>query len=372
MQEHLPHYRAPFFQLLRNELNQHGIVLRLAYSPAAYESHLPGVLPWAEPAPIRRFGPLGWQRVLPLARGVSLVIAPQETKYLALPFLLFLRKWGGWKFAFWGHGKNFQASHPNSLAERWKRFLSRRVDWWFAYNARSVRVVRELGFPADRITDVGNAIDTQTLISLRAQVSPSRQQALRRELNLVGDHVAIFTGRLYPHKRIPFLLEACRKVRQMLPDFELLVLGSGPEENQVREASLQNPWIHYVGPKNDQEKVPYWSLAKVALMPGLVGLGVLDALALGVPMLTTDYPYHSPEIDYLHHGKNGWISQPWQDSGAYAEAVVKILKNPSLLQQLVEEGLTQAKTLTIEAMSHRFCDGILQCLKVKKGPDLIR
>lgn len=362
MQEHLPHYRAPFFQMLRDELSQNGIELRLAYSPTSSQSHLPGVLPWAKPVTLRRFGPLSWQWVLPLARGTSLVVAPQEIKYAIIPVLMFFRRIGKWKFAFWGHGKNFQARHPDSLGELWKRFLSRQVDWWFAYNARSVHVVRELGFPADRITDVSNAIDTRTLIALRAQISTSHQQALRQELNLIGKNVAIFTGRLYPHKRIPFLLKACRKVRQILPDFELLVLGSGPEEKQVREASRQNPWIHFAGPKNDQEKVPYWSLAKVALMPGLVGLGVLDALAMGVPLVTTDYPYHSPEIDYLSHGENGWISHPWDDSEAYADAVVKILKSPSLHQRLAEGGFAKAKTLTIEAMSHRFCIGILRCL----------
>lgn len=366
VQEHLPHYRAPFFECLRDELHRNQVDLRVTFSQKKSQDHLPGNMPWAEAVPIHWVGPLGWQNLLPRARGVSLVVAPQEVKYAAVPLLLFLRKRGGWKFAFWGHGRNFQARRPNSLSERWKRSLSRRADWWFAYNGLSARVVQELGFPRERITEVGNAIDTRSLIDLRAKVTEADQQALRRDLGISGENVAIFTGRLYPHKRIPFLLEACRQVRQNLPDFELIVLGSGPEEALVQEAARQYPWIHFVGPKDDREKIPYWSLAKVALMPGLLGLGVLDAFALGVPMVTTDYPYHSPEIGYISHGKNGWVARPWQDSQAFAQEVASLLKNSSLRENLAREALAQAKTLTIEAMSKNFCGGVLRCLLVKK------
>ena len=224
------------------------------------------------------------------------------------------------------------------------------------------RSVRQLGFPDARITEVGNSIDTLSLMSLRQAVSSADQQALRRELNIRGEHVAIFSGRLYSRKRIPFLLEACQQVRRRLPDFELLILGSGPEEKTVREAARKSPWIHFVGPKDDREKVPYWSLAKVSLMPGLLGLGILDAFAMEVPMVTTNFPYHSPEIDYLSHGQNGWISRPWQDVRGFAESVVGLLKNTDLREKLAREGRCMAEKYTIEAMSQRFCDGILRCL----------
>jgi L-malate glycosyltransferase len=39
------------------------------------------------------------------------------------------------------------------------------------------------------------------------------------------------------------------------------------------------------------------------LMPGLVGLAVLDAFADGIPRVTTVIEYHSPEIEYLVPGR---------------------------------------------------------------------
>jgi hypothetical protein len=45
--------------------------------------------------------------------------------------------------------------------------------------------------------------------------------------------------------------------------------------------------------------VPYFILSKLVLMPGLVGLAVLDASALEVPLVTTAVPYHTPELTTL-------------------------------------------------------------------------
>ena len=38
IQEHLPHYRVPFFNLLFKELKARGISLRLVFSPQSKES----------------------------------------------------------------------------------------------------------------------------------------------------------------------------------------------------------------------------------------------------------------------------------------------------------------------------------------------
>jgi len=362
IQEHLPHYRVPFFEQLRQDLSAHGVSLQLIFSPKTRESLLPGYLPWALPIPIYWFGSLGWQNVLPHVKGVSLVIAPQETNYAVLPLLMILRKWGGWKFAFWGHGKNFQAIHPDSLSEKWKRFISRRADWWFAYNNLSARVVQDLGFPANNTTVVMNSVDTSALIQARDAVTPSQQSALRKDLGLFSKNVGIYTGGLYSQKRISFLLQACRIVRKKIPDFEMIVIGRGPDEPLVVETAKREPWLRYLGAKDDTKKAPYWSLANVCLMPGLVGLAVLDSFAFGVPMVTTAYPYHSPEIDYLTYGKTGWICDSWQDPIQYADAIVDLLGDASRLASMKLACQTEARNYSIQKMSSLFCKGIIDCL----------
>ena len=53
-------------------------------------------------------------------------------------------------------------------------------------------------------------------------------------------------------------------------------------------------------------------MSKLFLMPGLLGLAVLDAEVMGLPVVTTRYPWHSPEIAYLRDGETGVIVDAWR------------------------------------------------------------
>lgn len=369
IQEHLPHYRVPFYNRLRSLLRTKQINCLLVYDPNTTSNLIPGRLEWAIPIPIKWLGPLGWQSVMGLTKGADLVVVQQEVKYLSNLFLLIRRHLGGQSTAFWGHGKNMQSRNCNSPAERVKRLISMRVDWWFAYNECSAEVVRQLGFPDERITLVQNAIDTKNLVEDRRALSPEAIESCKVHLGIHSANVAIYTGGLYEEKRIPFLLEAAAKIRSQLPDFHLIIIGGGPQKDLVFQAARNNCWIHYLGPKNDSEKLPYWAISKVSLMPGLVGLGVLDSLALGVPLITTAYPYHSPEIEYLRDGVNGIMVGDWESSDAYANAVVQILKDDQQRLLMVNEGQKDAELYTIDNMAENFASGIIAALTTDKSKD---
>jgi glycosyltransferase involved in cell wall biosynthesis len=159
---------------------------------------------------------------------------------------------------------------------------------------------------------------------------------------LFTNNIAIHLGGRSSQKRIFFLLKAWRIVQNKIPDFEMVVIGRGPDEDLVVESAKRLPWLRYLGTKGDTEKAPYWSLANVCLMPGLVGLAVFDSFAFGVPMVTTAYPYHSPEIDYLSHGKTGLICDSWQDRIQYADAIVDLLNNSNRLASMKSACLIEA------------------------------
>lgn len=366
IQEKLPHYRASFFEELRARLAAHNIGLRVLYSADCVSPDLPAHLPWATPLKTWRILGLVCQAAIAETSRQDLVIIPQEVKYGALYFLLLKRWLGGQKLAFWGHGRNFQARNPNSLVERWKRFVSSKADWWFAYNSLSAKVVESIGFPSERITIVENAIDTRLLQRTRQELTDSALLRVRKKLGLASENIGIYTGGLYPDKRISFLLDASEKVRAHIPDFELIIIGNGPDRSLAEDAARRFSWVHYVGSKSDMEKIPYWATAKLLLMPGLVGLVVLDSFALCTPVVTTTYPYHSPEIDYLRDGVNGVIVQDWNNPTRYADAVINLLKNEGRRRLLAEQGSKDAEYYSIERMATNFADGIEKALQTPR------
>lgn len=366
----LPQYRRQFFELVRQQLAEQGVQLDLVYgqpTPQDAKKKDTVEIPWAIKRPNTFINIKGrtlyWQPVLKDISGADLVIVEQASKLL-VNYMLILRYWlGGEKLALWGHGKNFQEHDASKIGERIKRLVSTRVWWWFAYNETSANVVRDIGFPASRITLVQNAIDTTGLSKALKKLTPQQLATIRQELNITSDNVAIYAGGMYPDKRMDFLIQACRLIKLQIPDFHIIFIGSGIEAYRVKEAAQKFDWIHELGVKFDLDKVPYFALSKVFLMPGLVGLAVLDSFALETPMVTTNLDYHSPEIEYLQDGINGLIVKDSQSAQAYATAVIHLLQNQSQLNHLVEGCRIARKNYTVENMAANFVEGIIKAME---------
>jgi glycosyltransferase involved in cell wall biosynthesis len=360
-------FRVPFHIRLRALLSERGIDYQYVYSNADTGRGDTQPVEWATLVPMHEFKVgktrLRYQRSFLATWRSDLVIVQQESALVANYLIIATRRLFGRKVAFFGHGKNYQSRNAKSLRERLKRHWLKKVDWWFCYTDGSAKIVMEAGFPADRITVVNNAIDTTAIVRELAQLDADRTAALRHSLAGGSQNVGVFVGGLYPEKRIPFLLNAARLVRLKVPNFQLIVIGGGSDSSLVKEAAAALPWIHYVGPRFGKEKSELICLARVLLMPGLVGLSVLDSFVYGVPMVTTNLPYHSPEIDYLRHDENGVVVDDADNASAYADAVVAVLQDSEYHRHLKDGGASALETYTIENMSRHFANGIAQALE---------
>lgn len=362
VQRRLPHYRVALFEALRDALARHDVQLRVAHGePDATErsKNDSGHLPWAEHLDTRYFlgGRVCWQPYSQLLDGVDLLVVTPENKLVSNLAPQFRRR--DVRFAFWGHGANLQGK-DSSWRERFKRRTSVHADWWFAYTQRSARLVQALGFPGERTTVLNNATDTGELMRWREALRQPELEAQRQALGLHGAHVGVYVGSLYPVKRIGFMLDAARRIRQRVPDFEFLVVGDGPQAGELHAFCGQHPWAHALGARTGADKVAAIAQAQVMLNPGGVGLGMLDSFACGVPMITTDCGLHGPEIEYLLDGQNGLMTR--DDSQEYVDAVVSCLLEPDKRQRLATACAEAAREFTLEAMVQRYVSGVLQCL----------
>ncbi|WP_380784388.1 glycosyltransferase family 4 protein [Sphingomonas sp. R86520] len=369
----LTHYREAFHVLVRDMLAERGIDYRLVQgTPLPHEAAKADTiqLDWSTTIPSRGIGPGGrallWQPALLLLPGADLVVVTQENRLLLNYLLQVMPRWLRPRIGFWGHGRNFQARDPQSRAERWKRFWATRCDWWFAYTEESAQHVRSLGFPQERVTVFNNAVDTGALQRAAAALDPVETAALQARLGVAGDSVAIFVGGLYPDKRLDFLVAAADRVRARLPDFALIVVGGGEDREKLDTLAASRPWLIVAGPRFGAEKAALMQMARLFLMPGLLGLGVLDAGVMGLPVVTTRYPWHSPEIAYLRDGETGVVVPEWTSEEAYAEAVVALLLDEDRRAAMAAAARAHAAGFTIEAMARRFADGAVAALAMPR------
>ena len=361
IQAHIPHYRVSFYERLREKCEGLGVCIEVVYSPECSIAAVPSDLAWGFKVKGRRLGPAIVQFLPSRAWNADLVIIPQEVKFISNIVVFLWRKITRQKIAIWGHGRDFQSPDNDSLRSRLRKFISRRADWWFAYNLMCVEVVRELGFDEAKITKVRNSIDIEKIREVKKDVTDEQLVILKKSLAIQSENVAVFSGRFNEVKRTEFLLKACVLIREQVPDFHMILIGSGPKQKLVDKMTAQHDWLHAVGAKDDHENVPYWMIAKLLLMPGAVGLVVLDSFVFGVPMAVISGVRHGPEITYYKPDVHG-IEVELNTVQAYADTVVAVMMDPVKLDYLSANCLDESRNFSLTKMVDNYTRGVLQCL----------
>ncbi|MFV0257503.1 MAG: glycosyltransferase family 4 protein [Acidimicrobiales bacterium] len=368
-QRRLIGYRVELFDRLRSACADRGIELRVAYGPASptdAKRNDAAHLAWGDELDARWFSVRGtemvWQRVPADIRASDLLVMTQENKILSnLPFLARPHTKGR-RIAYWGHGRNLQATNPDSASERFKALFTTRVDWWFAYTGHTERILLEQGMPADRITVLANAIDEETFLADLAAVTDDQLAGCRAEADLaVGAPLGLYCGALYADKKLPLLVGAAERLHEADPSFRLVVIGDGPARPELEALIAHHDWAHWVGAQRGVAKAAWFRLASLLLNPGAVGLHILDAFAAGVPLVTTTDDNHGPEIDYLISGTNGLLVDS-DRAEVVGRAAVALLTDRDEYQRIVAAALADAKRYTLGAMVDNFASGIEACL----------
>lgn len=368
IQRIVPHYRVLFFKLLNERLAALGITFKLVYGqeyPGTVPVSTSIEAPWAIKIDNRYVaGPGGqfvWQPAWSHARGSDLIIMEQASAYLLNYWLLLQRRFGAAKIAYWGQGVNVRAQNPNSFAERVKALLLKAVDWWFAYSEHTHEILRKTGYPENRITLVQNAVDNEAFKFAIEAVTLREDASLREALGITGSKVGLYCGAFIPPKRMGMVLEACVAIRRQIPDFEAIIIGSGPDQRLVTAAAASNSWLHYVGPKLGAERAPYFRVSDILIQPGTIGLVIIDSFVAEVPLFTTNLSAHGPEIAFLENGCNGCVTPNSLD--AYVDAVCTFLGSTTQKQTLIEGCRRSARKYSMDAMVTNMVLGIRACLE---------
>lgn len=140
--------------------------------------------------------------------------------------------------------------------------------------------------------------------------------------------VVLAVGRLDKQKDFPMLIRAFRLVRD-LRSVRLMILGEGPDRNRIENTVREHRLTADVAlPGFEHNPYRFMNRAAVfALSSAWEGFGVVlvEALALGLPVVSTDCTYGPAEI--LCNGKYGTLV-PVGDHHAMAEALLRTLDGP--------------------------------------------
>lgn len=158
----------------------------------------------------------------------------------------------------------------------------------------------------------------------------------------------VWVGRLEPYKRADTMIDALALVRQTVPQARLVIVGAGSArdalEQQSKERGLEHA-IVFTGFISEERKVELLQQADVVTQTSEKegwGMTVIEANACGAPAVATRVPGLR---DAVRDGVSGLLV-PYADVPALARAVVRVLNDRTLHEELVRGGVEWARRFT--------------------------
>jgi glycosyltransferase involved in cell wall biosynthesis len=166
-----------------------------------------------------------------------------------------------------------------------------------------------------------------------------------------------FIGGLDSSKRIDFLAATLDRLWESDPDIKVVVGGRGSDAHLL-DAARSRGQVAMLGYASVDDQALIASVSSALVMPGRIGLVAVDALVLRVPILTTAWPYHAPEHEYLVESMTRFTSS--DDVNSYASLIRCFLKDNADMS-LSQDGRDWTFP-TMNAMVENFSSGVLNML----------
>ncbi len=199
-----------------------------------------------------------------------------------------------------------------------------------------------------------------------AQVVPNPiERMIESEADLPERNPAtvFFGGRLEARKGIETLAQAFPKIAKAVPGVQFQVFGKDKDWNDGRTgggvlcAMLDaNPalkaQVSLLGAVPREQLLSHLKSATLALVPSLYEnqpFAVLEALALGTPLIVSDIPAHTEMITENTMGR----LFPVQNAAALAEAAISLMQNPVRLRELSRGALARSRDYEIQTVVDR-------------------
>lgn len=171
-------------------------------------------------------------------------------------------------------------------------------------------------------------------------------------------------GRLSKQKGYPTLLQAMPQILEKYPDAKLLILGEGEDElslkTMIGELGISES-VDLLGFKTNP--YAYLSQCDCFVLPSLwegFGIVIVEAMACGVPVVSTDCPFGPAEI--ITHEENGLLVEV-DNPKLLADAINRVLGDDQLQHKLSENGLKKAEDFTVEKITAEYDDLFTRVLK---------
>jgi len=202
----------------------------------------------------------------------------------------------GFKLVAWQCGYEY---NPGQLKRAILRRFIPRFDHHLAYHSNARAYALQHGAREDQVTVIHNTINEERIPCLPRD--DARAILLQRHPRIGDCRILLFVGAVLAEKRIETILAALDELKR--EDVVLLLVGDGDHMPAIRQACAGRNDVILTGAVVDGVG-PYFDAAEMYLLPGTGGLGINEAMAHGLPIVS-GYADGSAD-DLVLDGVNGF------------------------------------------------------------------
>ncbi len=196
---------------------------------------------------------------------------------------------------------------------------------------------RDNGYPLARMTSVRTGIDL-------AKFTPHDKSAMRAALGIDDRPALGVLATLRDWKGHRDLLDAMVLLRAEFADWQLIIIGDGPEKERLNHRIAELQLQKTVTMAGNQDNVPAWlSALDLLTLPsyGAEGVpqGIMQGMACGLAVVSTTVGAINEAVQ---HGETGLMVPP-RDPEKLAEALGSLMRNADLRARMGAAGLLYAR-----------------------------
>jgi len=183
-------------------------------------------------------------------------------------------------------------------------------------------------------------IENTPMVEDLKAVDDNKKEALRREIGLADEKVALYTGTFERYQGMDLLIDSIPYVIKEFPDVKFVLVGGKDwQVEDVKKAVKEKKMVKYViftGLRPFEDMDGFMAISDILLSPRKKGtntpLKLYSYLKSGKPIVATDLLTHTQVLN----NEVAVLTDP--KPSAFASGIVKLLKDPSLGQTLGKAG----------------------------------
>jgi len=161
---------------------------------------------------------------------------------------------------------------------------------------------------------------------------------LRDNLGITDEYVVLTTSRLVYKNGVDILINAIAKIKETKPNIKLLIIGDGPESNNLKSLILNlklTKEVLFLGQIPQKDLPIYFRVSDVFVRASRsegLGNSFLEAMAAEVPVIG---PPVGGIVDFLFNCQTGLLMNP-EDSEDLAEKILYILSHQDMRTKIIK------------------------------------